>query len=118
MRIGDKVINPGDLRTLITLQSGTLTKSAVGVQVRSYVDLNPATCWAKWSNAHGMELIQAQALQVQAPATVLMRYRADVNAQTVILKGSQRWEIIGEPDNIQERNEYIELKVRLTKGGV
>lgn len=118
MNLSGKVFNPGELRTLVTLQSVVLTKTPGGVQLRSYVDLDPATWWVKWTNAHGSEAIQAQALQVQALATVLMRYRADVTANTVILKDGQRWEIIGAPDNIQERCEYMELKVQLTKGGV
>ncbi len=117
MNLNGKITNPGEMRTQITLQSVQLTKSAGGAQVRSYTDLTPAVVYSRWINAHGTEAIQAQALQVQGLATVLIRYRADVNTRCVILKGSERYEILS-IDNIQERNEYLELKVQLTKGGV
>lgn len=117
MRIGDRITNPGELRTLITLQSVTLTKGPGGVQVPSYANLNPATVYAKWSNAHGREVLDAQALKTEAPATVWIRYRADVNTRISILKGAERYQVLS-VDNVQERGEYMELKVLLVKGGV
>lgn len=118
MKIGNKITNPGELKTLITLQSVTLTKAAGGTQQRTYADLpSSPKMRVKWTNAHGGEALQAAAMQVRSLATVLMRYRADVTAQTIILKGGQRYEIVGQPDNIGERGEYMELKVQLVKGG-
>lgn len=115
MKIGNAITNPGDLRTQIILQTPTITKTAGGAQVVTWTTL--ATVWAKWTNVHGSEVWQSQAVQAASPATVLIRYRADVNAACSILKGSTRYEIVS-LDNIQERGEYLELKVKASKGSV
>ena len=115
MKIGNVVTNPGDLRTKITLQKPTITKAAGGAQVVTWSTI--ATVWAKWINVHGSEVWQSQAVQAVSPATVLIRYRADVDASCSILKGTERYEIVS-PDNIQERNEYLELKVKRATGSL
>lgn len=115
MKIGNTVTNPGDLRTKITLQTPTITKAAGGAQVVTWSTI--ATVWAKWTNVHGSEVWQSQAVQAVGPATVLIRYRAGVNAACSILKGTERYEIVS-VDNIQQRNEYLELKVKSATGSV
>jgi len=115
MRIGNTITNPGDLRTKITLQTPAITKATGGAQVVTWSTL--ATVWAKWTNVHGSEVWQSQAVQAVGPATVLIRYRADVNTACSILKGTERYEIVS-VDNIQERNEYLELKVKSATGSL
>jgi head-tail adaptor len=53
---------------------------------------------------------------VDAPATVLIRYQSDVDTACAVLKGSLRYEIVS-IDNIQERSEYLELRVQRMKAG-
>lgn len=108
MRIGTKVTNPGERRTQISLQSRASTPDAGGFMVPSWTTV--ATVDAKWTNAHGNEILQAGIAGVDAPATVLIRYRSGVDRTYAVLKGSIRYEIIS-IDNIQERSEYLELKV-------
>jgi len=115
MNLNGKVTNPGELRTKVTLQTPTITKATGGAQVVTWTTL--AIVWAKWSNVHGSEVWQSQAVQAVSPATVLIRYRTDVNAACSILKGTERYEIVS-MDNIQERNEYLELKVKSATGSV
>lgn len=115
MKLNGNVFNPGEMRTSITLQTPTITKSPGGAQVVTWTTL--ATVWAKWTNVHGSEVWQSQAVQANSPATVLIRYRSDVDATCSILKGTDRYDIVS-PDNIQERGEYLELKVKRTKGSV
>lgn len=114
MRIGDKVTNPGDLRTKVSLQSRTITSEDGGFQHPAWTTI--ATVWAKWINVHGSEAWTASSLQAESAATVLIRYRSDVNLGCAVLKGSIRYEIVS-LDNIQERNEYIELKVKRMSAG-
>lgn len=114
MILNEKVINPGELRTRITLQSPTASEDAGGFQARAYG--NVATVWARWSNAHGSEAIQAAALGAEAPATVLIRYYAGLGTTWRVVKGSAEFEIVS-VDNIQERGEFLELKVRRVKPG-
>ncbi|MGA2488785.1 MAG: phage head closure protein [Anaerolineales bacterium] len=73
---------------------------------------------AKWTNVHGMEAWAAsQAGLAVSAATVLIRYRANVDTRCTIVKGGIRWNIVA-LDNIQERNEYLELKVLRKTGTV
>ncbi len=112
MNIGGRTINPGELRTSVVLESRTITTNAGGAQEPSYTTI--ATVWAKWTNVHGSEVWTAQAVQAVHPATVLIRYRSDINLACAVSKGSERFEIVS-IDNIGERNEYLELKVKLMR---
>ena len=115
MNLNGKITNPGELRTLVTVQLGTVTKSADGVQKIVYANLTPSTAWVKWMNAHGIELIEAQSAKVQAPATVLMRYRSDINTRCALVKDGLLYAITS-IDDIQNRHEYLEVKCILTAG--
>lgn len=114
MQINGKVINPGELRTSITLQSRTVFTETGGFQVPAWATL--ATVWARWINVHGSEVWAAASLQAEAAATVTIRYRGDVDATCAVLLGSDRYEIVS-LDNIQQRGEFLELKVRKMKAG-
>jgi SPP1 family predicted phage head-tail adaptor len=114
MRLGTKITNPGEMRTKITLQSRTTVQDAGGFSIPGWATI--ATVWSRWINAHGREILEAAIAQVDAPATVLIRYRNDVDTACAVLKGSLRYEIVS-IDNIQERNEYLELRVQRMKAG-
>lgn len=109
MRLGANVTNPGELRTSITLKSRTVTTGAGGFPVPTW-PTTIATVWAKWTNAHGQEAWIAQTAQADQAATVLIRYRSDIDLTCAVFKGSDRWEIVS-MDNVQERGEFLELKV-------
>lgn len=116
MNLNGKITNPGELRVPITLQTPTIGTDAGGAQRPSWSDL--AIMQAKWVNVHGAEAwVADQAGKAVSAATVTIRYRADVTTRCSILKGSDRYEIIS-LDNIQERSEYLELKVRRVTGSV
>lgn len=109
MIINGKVINPGELRTEITIQTRTETVQEGGFQTHTWANL--ATVRARWTGAHGSEVWAAQSVQAEAPATVLIRYRTGIDTTCAVLLGSDRYEVIS-VDNIQQRDEYLELKVR------
>jgi len=107
--------NPGKLRTPITLYRRAIVTDGGGFGVAGKGALIAAV-YSKWTNAHGQEAWAAQTVQASQPATVLIRYRADVDATCLIEKGALDFEIVS-LDDIQERHEYIELKVkRITVG--
>jgi SPP1 family predicted phage head-tail adaptor len=114
MKIGSQITNPGELRTQITLQTRSVTTSPGGFQVPAWTNL--ATVWSRWTNAHGSEVWTAESIGAESPATVLIRYRAGVDTTCAVLKGSDRYEIVS-VDNIHERSEYLELKVRRMEAG-
>lgn len=120
MIVGSTVFNPGDLRTAVTLQRRSVTSNAGGYPSANWVDV--ADLMVRWVNVHGSEAWSASAAQ-NAPgvmaaqaATVMMRYRSDVDVTCCLLKGSERYEIVS-LDNIHDENVLIELKVQKMRAG-
>lgn len=109
MKIGTNFTNPGELRTKITLKTRTVTQDAGGFTIPANAVI--AKVWSRWNNAHGREMMEGLINQVDMPAIVLIRYRDDVNTACVVVKGNQTYEILS-LDNIQERSEYLELRVK------
>ena len=67
-------IRSGDLRRRITLQSRDLTVDAYGGQATTWSDV--ATVWAAIEPSGGRELLSAQAMQIDQPVTVTMRWQS------------------------------------------
>lgn len=117
MIIAGRVTNPGELRTPITLQTTALTQQDSGALTESWSNFasNP-NVYAKIKYAHGPESVSSDAMKSISRATILIRYRGDVNATHAVLLDGKRWKIIGTPDNIENRNEYLEFQVELIEG--
>lgn len=114
MILNGKIINPGELRTQITLQQRSVASDGGGFQVPTWSTI--ATVWARWTNVHGAEVWAAQTVQAEQPATVLIRYVSGLNTTCAVLKGSDQFEIVS-IDDIQDRHEYLELKVQRVRSG-
>lgn len=114
MNLNGTPTNPGELRVQITLQSRTSTENSGGFTEPEWSTI--ATVWAKWQNVHGSEVWAAQMVQANAPATVLIRYLTGLDTTCAVLKGSDQYEIVS-VDDIQERHEYLELKVKRVRSG-
>jgi head-tail adaptor len=115
MIIGNKPTNPGELRTTVSLLSPTVPDGTGGFNPPAYAVA--ATVKVKWTNVHGSDEWAAEAVQAIQPATVLMRYYAALKPTWRVRKGSLDYEIVGGVDNIQERGEWMEFKVRLAANG-
>lgn len=114
MILNGKVLNPGELRTAITLKKRTVTSDVGGFPVQSWSKI--ADVLAKWTNAHGSEVWTADMAGAKLPATVLIRYRSDIDTTCAIEKGTELYEIVS-IDDIQERHEYQEIKVQRLESG-
>jgi SPP1 family predicted phage head-tail adaptor len=119
MRLGNRITNPGELQTKITLLKPAASKDAGGAQKVTYSDFtsNP-NVYAKVTFAHGQESVSTEAMKSVQRVTVMIRYRSDVNAACAVRLNGAAWQIIGTPDNIQNRNEYMEFAAELVKGTV
>jgi SPP1 family predicted phage head-tail adaptor len=109
MILNGKPINPGEMRTPITFESRTVSIETGGFQVPGWATI--AEVWARWTNVHGSEVWAAASMQARQPATVLARYREDVDLTCAVSMGGNRYEILS-IDDIQQRGEYMELKVQ------
>lgn len=114
MKIGNTVTNPGELRTKITLHSRSVTSGAGGFQKPSLSEVGDV--WAKWTNVHGQEAWMASSMQAKNAATVLIRYTSAIDATCVVEKDGRFFEIVS-LDDIQNRHEYMELKVQAWQPG-
>jgi SPP1 family predicted phage head-tail adaptor len=114
MKIGSGVTNPGELRTQVVIKSRSVTQDAGGFPVASWATV--ATVWAKWTNVHGSEAWAALQAQASDAATVLVRYRSGVDTTGAIEKSGVLYEIVS-VDDVQNRHEYMEIKVkRMARG--
>ena len=112
MILNGRVWNPGEMRTEIILETRANTEDAGGFDKPAYTAVE--TVWAKWVNAHGSEVWEAESAGVRESATATIRYRSDVNPTWAVRKGTARYEIVS-LDDIQERHELIEMKVKRMK---
>ena len=112
MNLNGKISNPGEMRTQITLQTRGVADNAGGFRVPGYSTL--ATVWSKWTNFHGSEVLAADAAGITSGATVVIRYLTGFDETGRVVKGSQTYEVIS-IDDILDRHEYIELKLKALK---
>lgn len=114
MRLNGNPMNPGDFRYLITIQSRVTVTDAGGFKTFTWSKI--ADVWAKWENVHGSEVWAADSVNAVGAATVTIRYRSTVDTTCRLLLSSFEYEIVS-VDDIQNRHEFIELKVRRVKAG-
>lgn len=65
----------------------------------------------------GTEVINSGVYSIEATANVETWYRPDITADARLRINSQDFEIIGQPENIGMRNQFLKFKVRLIQGG-
>lgn len=112
----------GQLRTQIQIQkqvkigTGSFAKT-VWVDLDNNTDTDPPRyIFASWVNVHGTEAWIANSAQAQLGATVTIRYRADVTPSCRVLLGSTVYQIVS-MDNIQQRGQWLEIKVKAAVNG-
>lgn len=65
----------------------------------------------------GTETTVNGVLTVIDTANVETWYRPDITSASVIKLGAKTYEVMGEPENIEQRNQFLKFKVRGVKGG-
>ena len=115
MKIGNSITNPGELNVKTAVKKRTVSTDAGGFQteiLRTVVD----PWWVKWTGVHGSEAWAAGTTKAQRAATVLGRYHADIDETCEVVLDNEFYEI-NSMDDIGQRHEYLELKVKLAKPG-
>jgi head-tail adaptor len=118
MNLSGRPTNPGQLRTPVLLAPRSVSTGTGGFLQPGPNQSLKVSAWAKWNNVHGSEVWAAASVNAIDPATVLIRYLSGIDRTWYVSKdnGTTWYEITG-LDNIEERNEYIELKVQRTTEG-
>lgn len=110
-------VNPGEMRTKITMQSPTISIDAGAAQVTTFasVSRNPVM-YARWVNVHGAETATDDALKSTQRAHVTIRHRTDIDTTWRVIKDDgSAWNIIS-IDTIRGERRFLELLVERTKG--
>lgn len=111
------------MTTPLRLQKPTSAVS-YGVNTKTYKNID-GVIWANFKTYGGTEKTDNGVLSVEDTAQVVCWYRPDIKSdcRVVLLDGKEdtdnakRYEILGEPENIEQRNMFLKFKVRRIKGG-
>lgn len=90
-----------------------------GVRKKAFTDA-AGTIYANFKTYGGTELQVDGILQVEDTATVVTWYRPDIQSNCRLKRATDGavYEILGEPENIEQRNMLLRIRVRRIKGGV
>lgn len=65
----------------------------------------------------GTESVVNDQLTVVDTANVETWFRPDITSASQIRLGNKRYEVMGEPEDIEQRHQFLKFKVRGVKGG-
>lgn len=102
------------MTTMVRIQRREAT-TINGAPRVAYVDAADPVDYCNWKSKGGTDVTQSGALVVEDTATVVMWYRPDINQQDrFLLDGDplKAYDVIGPPENIEQRNQFLLLKVK------
>lgn len=91
------------------------TTTVMGVVRKTYVKTDDINI--SFKTYGGTENISNDVLTVIDTANVETWYRPDITSASQIKIGAKTYEVIGEPEDIDMRHQFIKFKVRGVKGG-
>lgn len=97
----------------------TITKSN-GVRVKTYDDKSGILIFGTFKTYGGTDSTIDGVYSVVDTAEIVTWYRPDITSDCVIALAddtSAKYEIMGTPENIDRRNQFLKLKVQRVKGG-
>lgn len=99
-----------------TLQIPTIKKSK-GVKMKVYEKEKEQQIFISCRTFGGTEKVVNDAIVVENTAVVETWYRPDIKSDCRLVIDGLPYEIMGTPENINMRNQYLKFKVRAVKGG-
>lgn len=110
-----KDANSGELRTAVQFKTITRVIDDEGdpTEVETNVFGDGKSVFCKWVNSHGTDVYLAMQQQLREPATLTCRYSPLINETLLVYKGADTkpYEIIS-VDNVEDRNEWLEITVQ------
>lgn len=105
------------MTTPLLLQRPILATS-YGVNKKSWENVN-GVIKANFKTYGGTEKTDSGIISVEDTAQVVCWYRPDITGgcRLIRLTDNAAFEILGEPENIEMRNQFLKFKVRRIKGG-
>ena len=93
------------------------TQTIKGVRKKVYPD-DGDIIYCSVRTFGGTERVVNDVLVLENTATLETFYRPDIKADCRLLINGVAFEIMGEPENINMRNQYLIIKAKAVKGGV
>lgn len=111
-----KPSSANQMTTAMRLQVPTST-TAYGVAKKAYTDGDVIMC--NFKTYGGTESVSNDILSVIDTAQITCWYRPDIKSDCRLkrLSDGAVFEILGEPENLEQRNQILYFKVRRVKGG-
>ena len=108
----------GSFTTAVKLQKRNTTKVSGALEF-TFEDAADPILNCSFKTYGGTESIVNGSLVILNTATLVTWYRQDIQAadRVLLLQDNSVWEVLGEPENIDMRNQYLILKVRKISGG-
>jgi len=91
-------------------------KEVRGVTVKEY-PAEGELVFTKFKTYGGTESVVNDQLTVIDTASVETWYRPDITSASQIRLNGKKYEVMGEPEDIEQRHEVLKFKVRGVKGG-
>lgn len=106
------------MTTAVKLQKRVTTKVSGAPEI-SYVDADDPILSCSFKTYGGTESVNNGLLTIINTANIVTWYRPDITAacRIILLQDNSVWEIIGEPENIEMRNQILQFKVKKVTGG-
>lgn len=110
-------IEAAQMTTPFRLQT-PISVSSYGVNKKTWQDAD-GVIKANFKTYGGTELTVNNVLSVEDTAYIICWYRPDIKSgcRVIRLSDGAAFEILGEPENIEMRNQFLKFKVRRIKGG-
>lgn len=118
-------IEAAQMTTAMRLQTPTSVKT-LGVNKKTYADAE-GVLMVNMKTFGGTETSNNGVLTVEDTAQIVCWYRPDIRSDCRLVRladgfhenGQPKavYEIVGEPENIEMRNQFLKFKVRRVKGG-
>lgn len=105
------------MTTAIRLQTPT-TAETLGVRKKTFANAD-GVIMANMKTFGGTETTSNGVLSVEDTAQIICWYRPDIRSgcRIVRLSDGAVFDILGEPENIEMRNQFLKFKVSRVKGG-
>lgn len=97
------------------LYNPSVVTSEYGVAKKTYSKVDDIFC--SFKTYGGTETVSNGLLVVIDTAKVETWYRNDIKSDSQIRLNGKIYEVIGEPENIEMRNQFMKFKVQAVKGG-
>jgi len=102
--------------TPVELLNVIKTETVKGVDKKIYPDSGDLI-YCSFKTYGGTETTVNGVLTVIDTANIETWYRPDITTASRIKLGNKVYEVIGTPENIEQRNQFLKFKVRSVRGG-